>query len=291
MSSDKMSEQSSGRDEAGYDEVFGSGDESEGFSCSSQRETLAQSPDNDIKSYAEENDEVVDEGEDEVEEGEKESGSEGVEDDDDKESCERTSRGLGDNCPFILPEDWAVNKFLPMMSDRVFKELRSRYQIPNHIPIRLPRENEMCYLGKTADVGMYDAMFAMGLRLPLMALHHQLTNFLGLFVSQIALNAWRIFINAEILQGRLSGGNRQLSLDEFFYCYRPQHIVSSKGTYHFTAREKGLRLVSDMPNSNRNWKSRYFFVVGMDWVCRQEEWETMPCGYFDNIWAFVRDLG
>ena len=86
-----------------------------------------------------------------------------------------------------------------MMSDRVFKELRSRYQIPNHIPIRLPRENEMCYLGKTADVGMYDAMFATGLRLPLMALHHQLTNFLGLFVSQIALNAWRIFINAEIL--------------------------------------------------------------------------------------------
>ena len=35
MSSDKTSEQSSGRDEAGYDEVFGSGDESEGFSCSS----------------------------------------------------------------------------------------------------------------------------------------------------------------------------------------------------------------------------------------------------------------
>ena len=41
MSSDKMSEQSSGRDEAGYDEVFGSGDEFKGFSRSSKRETLA----------------------------------------------------------------------------------------------------------------------------------------------------------------------------------------------------------------------------------------------------------
>ena len=199
MSSDKTSEQSSGRDGAGYDEVFGSSDESEGFSRSSERETLAQSPNNDVKSYAEENDEVVDEGEDEVEEGEKESGSDGDEDDDDKESCEGTSRGLRDNRPFILPEDWAVNKFLPMMNDRVFKELRSHYQIPDHILIRLPRENEMCYSGKTADVGMYDAMFATGLRLQLMALHHQLTNFLGLFVSQIAPNAWRIFINAKIL--------------------------------------------------------------------------------------------
>jgi len=46
-----------------------------------------------------------------------------------------------------------------------------------------------------------------------------------------------------------------------------------------------------MPDSNRNWKSRYFFVEGTDWVCRQEEWATMPHGYFDNTWAFVRDSG
>ena len=138
---------------------------------------------------------------------------------------------------------------------------------------------------------MYDAMFAAGLRLPLMALHSQLVDFLGLFVSQIAPNAWRIFISAEVLWGCLSGGNCQLSLDEFFYYYRPQHIVSFKGTYHFAVHERELRLVSDMPNSNRNSKSRYFFVKGTNWVCRQEEWKTMPHGYFDNTWAFVRDSG
>ena len=49
------------------------------------------------------------------------------------------------------------------------------------------------------------------------------------------------------------------------------------------------KLVSDMPDSNKNWKSRYFFVEGTDWVCRQEEWVTMPRGYFDNTWAFVRE--
>ena len=66
---------------------------------------------------------------------------------------------------------------------------------------------------------------------------------------------------------------------------------SFKGTYHFTIREKVLRLVYDMPDSNRNWKGRYFFVKGTDWVYRQEEWEMMPHGYFDNTWAFVRDSG
>ena len=168
------------------------------------------------------------------------------------------------------------------MSDKVFKELHSRYQIPEHIPIHLPKENKRCYSGRTANVGMYDAMFAAGLRLSLTALHRQLADFLGISVNQIAPNAWRTFIGAKILWGRLSRGNRQLTLDKFFYCYKPHYIASSKGTYHFTIREKDLKLVSDMPDSNRNWKSKYFFVERMDWVCRQEEWVTMPRGYFDN---------
>ena len=64
--------------------------------------------------------------------------------------------------------------------------------------------------------------------------------------------------------GRLRGGNRQLSLDEVFWCYKPQHIVSSQGIYHFAARKKELRLVSDMLDSNRNWKGRYFLFKG--WI-------------------------
>ena len=77
---------------------------------------------------------------------------------------------------------------------------------------------------------MYDAMFATGLRLLLMAIHRQLVDYLGFSISQIAPNAWRTFIGAEILWGMLSGGNRQLTLDEFFYCYRPHHISSFKSS-------------------------------------------------------------
>ena len=140
MSSDASCEESSVHEGASYDEAFGSGDELEDFSPSSEREMLAQSLDGD-ESYTEG-------GEDEVEEGRGENRSDGddvdVDGDDgdgDEESSGGTSEGLGDNRPFILYEDWAVNKFLPMMSDKVFRELRARYQISSHIPIRLPREN------------------------------------------------------------------------------------------------------------------------------------------------------
>ena len=169
----------------------------------------------------------------------------------------------------------------------IFKNLQDCLQIPDNIPICLPEKFEKCYLGKTIDISMYNAMFAVGLRFPPTTLHRQLANFLRLSVSQITPNAKRIFIKAKILQGHLSGKNRQLTLDEFFWCYRPQHIVSSQEIYHFVARTKALRLVSDMPNSNRKWKGRYFFVQGTDWVCRPEEWVTMPHG-FENTWGIVK---
>ena len=76
-------------------------------------------------------------------------------------------------------------------------------------------------------------------------------------------------------------------LNEFFYYYKPQQISSSKGIYHFLARKSSLRLVSDMPDSNRNWKNRYCFVKGTEWVCRPEEWDSMPDG-FDNTWGIVK---
>ena len=36
---------------------------------------------------------------------------------------EKDLAGLGDNRPFILPAEWAVNKFLPSMRFKVFSEL------------------------------------------------------------------------------------------------------------------------------------------------------------------------
>ena len=195
MSSDALSEESLIREGAGYDEAFGSGDESEDFSPLLGRETSTQSLGGEDEGYAEGSEEV---GVSEVgkegswgDGGDDNDGEDGDgdEEDDGEESCEGATVGLGDNRPFILLAEWAVNKFSTLMSDKIFKELRVRYQIPEHIPIRLSKENEKCYTRRTADASMYDAMFAAGLRLPLTALHHQLMDYLGLSVSQIAPNA------------------------------------------------------------------------------------------------------
>ena len=140
MSSDALSEESSVCEGVGYNETFGSGDESEGFSPSSDRETSTQSLDDEDEGYAEGSegvgvDEVGKEGsgsdsgdDDDREESDGYNDDDGEDGDGDGESYEGASVGPRDNRPFILPAEWAVNKFLPSMSDKVFKELRVRYR-------------------------------------------------------------------------------------------------------------------------------------------------------------------
>ena len=110
MLSDVMSEESSVREGAGYDEAFDSGDESEDFSPSSGRETLALSLDSEDEGYAEGSEEVgVEVGKEGSwgDSGDDHDGEDGDGDkeDDGEESCEGASVGPGDNCPFILPAE------------------------------------------------------------------------------------------------------------------------------------------------------------------------------------------
>ena len=93
------------------------------------------------------------------------------------------------------------------MSYKVFSNPRPHFQILDDVPIRKGDIREKCYNRRSSDVGFYETVFIAGLRLPLSFLHHQLASYIGVSVSQIAPNAWRIFIEAEVLLGQLSGGH------------------------------------------------------------------------------------
>ena len=199
------SEQSSSvREGEGYDEVCPSGHgPKKGSSWSSKKKPFAYSlnDEEDFNGEGVEEKDEYDEGEGENEE-EYEGEGDGGKDEGDESASEEGSLGSskdGHTHPFILPTIWTINDFKPPMTTNIFKTLQDRYQIPNNIPIRQLRKFEKCYSGKTVNISMYDAMFVARLRFPLTALDHQLAIFLGLSVSQVAPNAWRIFIGVEIL--------------------------------------------------------------------------------------------
>ena len=276
-----MSEQSSSiRKGAGYEAVY--------LSRRKLEEDLTWSPEKESSTHPRVKGEEgceEDEGKegDKTEEGYDEEG--GGDDDEEDESDKRNeedndgSVGRVDSCntkPFILPSIWTIENFYPTMTRKFFNTLHDRHQILDNIPLHLLGKFKKCYSRKMASMGMYDAMYTAGLRLPLMELYRQLANYLSLSISQITPNAQRIFIGAEVIWGQSSGGNCQLMLNESFYCYKPQQISLSKGIYHFLSKKSSLKLVFDMPNSNRNWKNRYFFIIKVtEWGIVKESGESL----------------
>lgn len=126
---------------------------------------------------------------------------------------------------FILLPLWTMNDFNSIIKQKHFETLRARYQIPVSIPICLPSKSEKCYHDGAEDVGVYKKMFKVGLWFPLSALHRRLLQYLGLAVTQISPNAWRVFIGAKVLYGVLSDKVRRMTVEEFFLCCRPSEIV------------------------------------------------------------------
>ena len=93
-------------------------------------------------------------------------------------------------------------------------------------------------------------MLKAGLRFPLSSRHRELLKYLGLSVSQISPNAWRVFIAMEVLYGAMSNGARALTVWEFLHCYRPDEIDKSKGMYSFVPRKSVLKVIFETPDSN-----------------------------------------
>ena len=188
---------------------------------------------------------------------------------------------------FIMLPEWTFHKFTSVIREKHFSTFRTNFQIPDYISIRLPYVSEKCYYEGVDGVGIYEQVLKAGLRFPLSTLHRELLHYLGLSVTQISPNAWRVFIAMEILYGAWSNGERRLTVREFLHCYRPDEISGSRGMYSFASRSSLLKVIFETPDSNRDWKSRYFFLEGNRWMNHPGETEYLPV---DTTWAVINQL-
>ena len=185
---------------------------------------------------------------------------------------------------FVMLPEWMINAFTSTIKEAHFKTLRANYQIPDYIPIRLPYKLEKCYYEGVDGVGVYKQVLKAGLRFPLNSLHCELLQYLGLSFSQISSNAWRVFIAMEVLYGAMSNGAKSLTVREFLHYYRSGEINKSKGMYSFVPRKSVLKVIYETPDSNRDWKSRYFFLEGDGWMYHPGETDHMPV---DKTWGIL----
>ena len=189
---------------------------------------------------------------------------------------------------FVMLPEWTVHKFVSTIKEVHFKTIRAIYQIPDRIPIRLPYKSEKCYYDGVGDLGVYEQALKAGLRFPLNILKRELLRHLGLSVSQISPNAWRVFIAMEVMYGAMSNGSRSLTVREFLHCYHPDEIDMSRGMYSFVPRKSVLKVIYETPDSNCDRKSRYFFLEGDGWMYHPGETDFMPV---DRTWGILDPSG
>lgn len=59
-----------------------------------------------------------------------------------------------------------------------------------------------------------------------------------------------------------------------------------QGFYNFICRRAALRLIFDMPDSNHQCKTRFFFVQRVNQVCHPDKWDHIG-SFYDYSWGLL----
>ena len=196
-------------------------------------------------------------------------------------SLDETPPVSGSSKGNVSKQFWVAQTYFSIVNSEGLQRIRDRYQIPDDVVLRILDPDERACSSKYDDVAFYEADFNAGLRFPLQPFMRELLDHLHLSPCQLAPNAWRTVISCMVMWQVCSEGVDSLTVDELLYCYKPCQIAVSPSFWTLNNRQKGLKLVTSLPMSNREWKDDYVFVCG-------DNWEGLPWEEKNDSFVRVR---
>ena len=204
-------------------------------------------------------------------------------------SSEVTTSARAEPRQLVVPKRWFVYSYFSKFTNaKSLGRVRSRYQIPDDVVLRIPNSDEWA-CSHVEDVALYESALTVGLRFPVQPFIRELLDFLSLAPGQVAPNGWRVIISSMVIWRECSDGLDDITVEEFLHCFEPSQIAASPGFWTFRSREELVKLVEGLPSSNRRWKDGYFFVCGDNWEKLPKEGDDfIP---FRRMWGVPSSFG
>ena len=110
------------------------------------------------------------------------------------------------------------------LDDETLSRFKDRFQFPDRVRVRLPREKEQTCHFFPGEVYFYEVVFLCGLKLPVHHFIMELLNHFGIAPRQLMPNSWRIVVNCMGIW-LAAMDEDMIRVDKLFYLY---HSKSSK---------------------------------------------------------------
>ena len=140
-------------------------------------------------------------------------------------------------------------------------DLRTRYDIPDDIPLRIPGKNDTPSRLPRGYVTLFLESFKLGMRCPLQPYFARMLSGLNLASSQLNPNGWRVLSGLFILWDRCC--QSEPTIDKVKHMYQLKSNPKDTGWYYFMSSTKTRKPITSLPTGGGgNWKKKFFFTGG-----------------------------
>ncbi|KAL2526420.1 Uncharacterized protein Adt_11474 [Abeliophyllum distichum] len=156
---------------------------------------------------------------------------------------------------------WKCSFFPSEVNEKQLSDWHRTYSIPDEIEFFVPGPNDRADDPPLGCVALNQAVLATGLRLPFPRIVRKFLREWGIAPTQLCPNGWRILLGFLILWNQL--GFPRPSAREFNSLYSFKSDGKRSGWWYASVKAKtGGSVVTQTPDSIKNWKKFWFFVRG-----------------------------
>ncbi|KAL2532194.1 Plus3 domain-containing protein [Abeliophyllum distichum] len=156
---------------------------------------------------------------------------------------------------------WKCQFFPSEVNEKQLRDWHEAYRVPDDIEFVVPGPSDRADDPPLGCVALNQAVLAAGLRLPFPRVVRKFLREWGIAPTQLCPNGWRILIGFFILWEQL--GFPRPSVREFNSLYSFKSDGKRSGWWYASVKAKtGGSVITQTPDSIKNWKKFWFFVRG-----------------------------